>query len=177
MVAGGRREYLSGYLSTVEVLSQETLQWCTASSLPVEISSYPQLTLCGGSFNLLNWNSLYSCSVEDLLKSCKPATNSSDGGSVWTELATVPIRYHSSLATLRGRVLAIGGTDDIYGRNPTGSIHCYNVTTNSWSVTGEMPTPRSRVLAAVLSNDLVVVGGNLSKGSSGSSVLDIGSCL
>ena len=177
VVAGGARGLISGDLSTVEVLSQETLQWSTASSLPVDVP-YPQLTLCGGSFYLLNnVNSLYSCSVEDLLKSCKPATNNSDGGSVWTELTAVPVGCSSSLATLRGRVLAIGGEDDLFGNNPTGAIHCYNVTTNSWSVIGEMPTPRSEVLAAVLpSNDLVVVGGALSE-IEDCSIVDIGSCL
>ena len=174
VVAGGRREYISGYLSMVEVLSQETLQWSTASSLPVGVP-LPQLTLCGGSFYLLNGNSLYSCSVEDLLKSCKPATNSSDGGSVWTELAAVPVKYRSSLATLRGCLLAIGGADDMYGFRPTGAIHCYNVTTNSWSVIGEMPTPRSDVLTAVFpSNYLVVVG---SERSDLESITEIGSCL
>ena len=175
VVAGGMREYFSGYLSTVEVLSQETLQWSTASSLPEGVH-HPQLTLCVGSFYLLNENSLYSCSVEDLLKSCKPATNSSDGGSVWTTLAAVPIKY-SSLVTLRGCVLAIGGAHDQAGRNPTGAIHCYNVTANLWSVIGEMPTPRYWVLAAVLpSNDLVVAGGILSQ-TVYCSILDIGSCL
>ena len=176
VVAGGTRGYRSGRLSTVEVLSQETLQWSTASSLPVRIP-FPRLTLCGGSFYLLSGNSLYSCSVEDLLKSCKPATNSSDGGSVWTELAAaVPVGFSPSLATLRGRVLTIGGARDLFGVYPTGAIHCYNVTTNSWCVIGEMPTPRSSVLAAVLpSNDLVVVGGKLSR--EGCSITEIGSCL
>ena len=61
--------------------------------------------------------------------------------------------------------------------NPTGAIHCYNVITNSWSVIGEMPTPRYSVLAAVLSsNDLVVVGGWLSL-TEDCSIIDIGSCL
>ena len=170
VVAGG-----SGDLSTVEVLSQETLQWSTASSLPVDVAS-PQLTLCGRSFYLLNVKSLYSCSVEDLLKSCKPATNSSDGCSVWTELAAVPVTFYSSLVTLRGHVLAIGGAHDRFDGNPTGAIHCYNVTTNSWSHC-EMPTPRYDVLAAVLpSNDLVVVGGRLSQRKD-CSIVDIGSCL
>ena len=54
-------------------------------------------------------------------------------------------------------MLAIRGE---IGGNPTGAIHCYDVTTNSWSVIGEMPTPSSCALIAVLpSNELVVIGG------------------
>ena len=89
-------------------------------------------------------------------------TNSSDGGSVWRKLARVPTPWGSSLATLRGHVLAIGGSDTQNGGNPTGAIHCYDVATNSWSVIGEIPTPRSQVLTAVLPSKLVVVGGLLS---------------
>ena len=89
--------------------------------------------------------------MEDLL-------NSSDCGFEWTRLASIPTLEGSSLATLRGRVLAIGGYNDYSGR--TGAIHCYDVATNSWSVISEMPTPRYQVLTAVLpSNELVVVGG------------------
>ena len=151
VVAGGTLS-LTG--ATVEVLNTETLQWSTASSLP-EAVAFPQMTTCGGCLYLADNNSnVFSCSVKDLLKS----TNSSDGGSVWTRLASIPVEEDSTLATLRGRVLAIGGRDG--GRIPTGAIHCYDVATNSWSVIGEMPTPRSRVLTAVLpSNELVVVGG------------------
>ena len=75
---------------------------------------------------------------------------------MWTTLADIPVWY-SSLATLRGRVLAIGEKD---GGNPTGAIHCYDAATNSWSAVGSMPTPRYYALTAVLpSNELVVVGG------------------
>lgn len=42
----------------------------------------------------------------------------------------------------------------------TGGVHCYDVATNSWTVIGEMPTPRYNVLPAVLpTEELVVVGG------------------
>ena len=153
MVAGGR---LIGGIATVEVLNTETLQWstCTASSFPKGVP-YPQMITCGGCLYLADDKSnVFSCSVEDLLKS----TNSSDGGSVWTRLASIPILVGSTLATLRGRVLAIGGYNKY--SDPTGAIHCYDVATNSWSVISEMPTPRCRVLTAVLpSNELVVVGG------------------
>ena len=154
VVAGGQSTTID--LATVEVLNTKTFQWSTANSLP-EAVSFPQMTTCGGCIYLANSdNKVFSCSVEDLLKS----TNSSDC-SVWTRLASIPTPHGSSLARLRGRVLAIGGHDG--ARNPTGAIHCYDAATNSWSVVGEMPTPRSEVLTAVLpSNELVVVGGRVS---------------
>ena len=121
-----------------------------ASSLPQELP-YPRMTTFGGCIYLASSdNKVFSCPVEDLLKS----TNSSEGGSVWTRLANIPAPEKSTLATLRGCVLAIGVED---GFNPTGTIHCYDADTNSWSVIGEMPT---QVLITVLpSNELVVVGG------------------
>ena len=153
VVAGGGQSMGRDAVATVEVLNTETLQWSTASSLPQQLL-YPQMTTCGGCIYLAsNDKKVFLCPVEDLLKS----TNSSDGGSVWTRLANIPTLLCSTLATLRGRVLAIGGK---YGGNPTGAIHCYDVATKSWSVIGEMPTPRCWALTAVLpSNELVVVGG------------------
>ena len=153
VVAGGR---LKGAIATVEVLNTETLQWSTASSLP-EVVCFPQMTTCGGCLYLADDRSnVFSCSMED-------STNSSDGGSVWTRLASIPVEEDSTLATLRGRMLAIGGEDA--AGNPTRDIHCYDVATNSWSVIGEIPTPRYHALAAVLpSNELVVVGGEDASG-------------
>ena len=155
VVAGGVGSTIND-VATVEVLNTETLQWSTASSLPAAVR-FPQMTTCGGCLYLADDKSnVFSCSVEDLLKS----TNSSDGGSVWTRLASIPTSQGSSVEPLRGRVLAIGGYG--YSGRPilTGAIHCYDVATNSWSVISKMLTPRYRVLAAVLpSNELVVVGG------------------
>ena len=159
VVAGGTQSLPSiiYHLDTVEVLNTETLQWSTASSLPP--GANPQMTTCGGCIYLASSdNKVFSCSVEDLLKSI----NSSDC-SVWTRLARV---HGSSLVTLRGSVLAIGGGDARIG-----AIHCYDVTTNSWSVIGDMPTPRIGTVTAVLpSNELMVVGGVAS------SITEIASC-
>ena len=160
VVAGGLERYLGSGLPTIDILNTETLQWSTAGSLPV-VSSFSQVILCKGSLYVSNFH-LYKNSV--LLKSCKPVTNSSDGGSVWTELADAVPAHRSSIVTLRGCMLAIGGAEYSSGYDPTGAIHCYNVTANSWSVIGEMPTPRYETLAVVLpSNELVVVGGSLSR--------------
>ena len=169
VVAGGRLSLIGGSIATVEVFNTETLQWSIASSLP-EAVCFPQMTTCCEYLYLADdCSNVFSCSVEDLLKS----TNSSDGGSVWTRLASIRTIGKSTLATLRGRVLVIGGHNRYGGL--TGAIHCYDVATNSWSVISEMPTLRYRVLTAVLPrNELVVVGGYIASGRM-CSTLEIGS--
>ena len=161
-VVGGKTSlYSYGVpLSTVEVMNIETLQWSTASGLP-QVFGHPKMTLCDEHLYLSdNKNTLFSCSMEKLLQSSKEpvSTDISNGGSVWTRLANIPARYTSSIVTFKGRVLAITSID--HNGKLTGAIHCYNKATNSWSIIGEMPTPRYGVLTAVLpTNKLVVVGG------------------
>ena len=154
IVAGGANFY-DGVLSVVETLDTNTLQWSSVCSSP-EALKYPNMTLCNGQLYLYKHSKISSCSVEELLKSHKPASiNSSD---MWTKLADILVPYYASLTTLRGQVLAIGGMDQ-HG-TPTRVIHQYNRSTNSWSVIGEMPTPHVRPLIAVLpSHELIVVGG------------------
>ena len=158
IVAGGNAKYVS--LPTVEILDTSSLQWSSASSSPEALES-PHLSLCGKHLYLSQNDTIFSCSVEELLESCKTAsTKRSDGDSVWAELANIPVPYNTSLTTLRGQVLAIGGRDQPDGGTPTGAIHSYNRSTNLWSVIGEMPTPRcGPVLAVLPSNELMVVGG------------------
>ena len=162
VVAGGRSNgsLSSDVLHGVEVLDLDSCQWFSASSSP-QAFQYPHMTLCDGRVYLSDDATVFSCSVEELLKSCKPAsTSSSADDSVWTRLANIPVPHCASLTTLRGQVLAVGGKD-AYGCTPTGAIHQYDRSTNSWSVIREMPTPRSHSLVAVLpSNELIVVGGN-----------------
>ena len=160
IVAGGMTR-LDGYgLSTIEILDTNTLQWSSASRSP-ETLQLPHISLCGEYLYLSQDNAIFTCSVEELLKSCKPS-------SVWTKLTNIPVQYEMSLSTLRGQVLAIGGRDKPFsdpGSTPTGVIHCYDRNTNSWSVIGEMTTPRSHTLvAAQSSNKLIAVGGYDAKG-------------
>ena len=151
IVAGGTSQSAT---AEVEVLDTKTHQWFTACSLPQAVAN-PLMTLCDGFLYLSNSiNTVYSCSVEGLLVSA----DSSDGGSLWTELAEIPVRINSSIVTLGGRVLAISSEN--YDHSQTGAIYRLDEATNSWSIIGAMPTPRRDVLTAVLpSNKLVVVGG------------------
>ena len=167
VVAGGRTGFFGAALSTVDVLDLNTLQWSSASSSPKGFQC-PHMTLCGGYLYLSEHDIIFSCSVEELLKSCKPpSTNGSDGGSVWTGLTDIPVPHGASLATLRGHVLAIGAKNR--------SIHCYDRNTNSWIIIGALPTQRSDTLVAVLpSNELIVVGGE-ERGGKWCSKTEIGS--
>ena len=154
VVAGGRTDMLNG-TDVVEVLDTNTLQWSTANSLP-EPAPFPQMALHNGQIHLFSNDTVFSCSVEELPTS----TTSSSNGSVWTTLADIPVRYDTSLATFKEHVLAIGGSDGVAGLHPRAAIHRYDKATNSWSVIGQLPTPLSGVLTAVLpSNEVIVVGG------------------
>ena len=155
IVAGGGTGLLGAALSVVETLDTNTLQWSSVSSSPEALLA-PNMTLCNGQLYLSKDSKIFSCSVEELLKSRKPASTNSSG-SVWTKLTDISVPYYASLTTLRGQVLAIGGSDQQL--TPTGAIHQYNRSTNSWSVIGEIPTPREGPLLAVLpSHELIVVG-------------------
>ena len=155
IVAGGRNR---AELRTIEVMDRRTFQWISTNTLPEPIG-YPQLTLCnGGYLNICKHQVLYSCSVEDFLHSCQQPTTAANADSLWTKLAPVPIYTGFSLISLGARILAIGGQDKV--DNSQGTIYCYDRATDTWSVIGEIPTPRVDALTAVLpGNELVVVGG------------------
>ena len=157
LVAGGRKAWWGGGLSTVEILTLSTLQWASACTSPMKME-FANITLSRELLYLSQHDKIFSCSLEDLL------TSTTNSGSVWTRLPNIPVRYWASLATLRGRVLAVGGSGEHLLRSDTQTrvVHIYNRSTNRWSVIGEMPTARCNALVAVLaSNELVVVGGSV----------------
>ena len=169
VVAGGRGiDY--NYLSTVEVVETETLQWSTASSLPFGVA-FASAMICQDRVYLLGHNetletssvSVLASSMTDLLQSCRPQSlgarlKALTLRTVWHQVADLPVRS-SSCATLGGQLLAVGGSDDSF-RNDSTAIHQYNPATNSWKVISHMPTARSSPLVAVLpGNTLMVVGG------------------
>ena len=181
VVAGGAGEVTC--LSTVEVMDTETLQWSTASSLPhllyqaTATLSGDQVYMLGGwgqSFHISK--SVFTCSLTALLQSCQSKSGSlgarmktlslPSGPKVWHQLADTPVTF-STCASLRGRLLAVGGRDS--DEACTTAIHTYNTTTNSWEIVSHMATARYRCLVAVLAhNELMVVGGRAPGGDTDS---------
>ena len=171
VVAGGLGEG-DKYLSTVEVMDTETLQWSTASNLPCSLS-WATAKLCGNQVYMLGdfdqrdecSKSVFTCSLATLLQSCKPQSIGArlktlslvSRPKVWNQLADTPVTL-STCASLQGRLLVVGGKDS--DDKETTAIHMHNTTTNSWEVISHMATPRYRCSVAVLPhNELMVVGG------------------
>ena len=169
VVGGGRTGVLLAVISTVEVLSLDTHQWTFAQSMPAfaernmhmimdGVLMYPKMTLCASELYVRLNNQVFYCSVQRLLETCRPASTSSD---VWSRVADIPVPYRATLVTLKGHILAMGGSDKFKAGTPTRAMHRYDRSTDSWSVIGEIPTPRSSPLVVVLpsGNEIIVVGG------------------
>ena len=76
---------------------------------------------------------------------------------MWRYAQDLPVT-ESTLITLGGHLLAIGGEDD--SGKETADVHCYDTHMDSWQVVSKMKNKRRLCLAAVLPEDsLLVVGG------------------
>ena len=157
-------------LDTVEVMTIATKQWTTAQHL-----SHPfgwiSGTICGDQLYLNGGcigvgepsKSVLTCSFTDLLppqslgvrlRTVSLATKP----GVWREIKNLPVTG-STLTTLGGHLLAIGGRSDSHGL--TADVHRYDHQSDSWHVVSKMKNKRSQPLSAVLSEDqLLIVGGH-----------------
>ena len=172
VVAGGWGEG-NKRLSTVEVMSTNTRQWFTASSLPHPLSE-ASATLCGDQVYILagfhekgKSKSVFTCSLDALFQSCQSqslgtrlrALSSPSRGRtrVWQKLLDTPVTL-STCVSLHGQLIVVGGRDS--DDKKTSVIHTYKPATNSWEPISHITTPRSQCLLAVFpQNKLMVVGG------------------
>ncbi len=146
---------LSAWLTTVEILNTVNRQWSSANSLPVAMAAL-SATICGDYVYIHPYTinaektSVYKCSLKQLVES-GPCS------AIWAEITSLPVSF-SSLVTVNGHVLAVGGVE-ANDQDCTINIHQY--TNTSWTVVGHMTSPRSSILTAALpGNKLMVVGGN-----------------
>ena len=151
----------------VEVMDTKTLRWSTVASLPHR-RWQATATICGGRMyigggdnGITYTKSVLMCEVSDLLQSPPGRSHASQ---VWREIAELQ-HISSPLITLRGQLLALGGTVTVSGEGETSEVKLYDVITNSWNVISHMINTRHQFFAAVLPNDRVmVVGGWVSHG-------------
>ena len=166
VVAGGNDG--SKHLDTVEVMNIPNKQWSTARHMPHPFSCISvticrdQLYLGGGYDRVKPSKSVLTCSLPDLLRpqslGAKLRTLSiANKPGIWQHIKELTVTQ-STLTTLGGHLVAIGGTDD--SDNPTADVRRYDPQTDSWHVIMKMKTKRSHSLVAVLPEDrLIIVGG------------------
>ena len=141
-------------LNTVEILNTANMRWSIVSSLPVP-TSHPSTTICGDYVYIhprtsdQEKYSVYKCSLRQL-------TQSQPSSAIWEKIAPLSVSW-SSLVTINGHLLAVGGRDS--NRDKTKDIYQYNKT--SWTVISQTSTPRAACPTAALpGNKLMVVGGD-----------------
>ena len=154
LVAGGR---FKSELQSIDIMDRASNQWSTATfGLPLSIGD-PQLAMCSGQLYLCNYRSMYSTSMERLVKNC--ANDYESLSSTWKKLSHLPLHMGgASLAALDDKVVAVGG----HGNNniSTGDICSYDEKSDSWTLVSKMPIPRGDVLTAPQpGNALLIVGG------------------
>ena len=170
IVAGGAHDrYI---LSTVEVLDTDTYQWSIASPLTLPFAG-AQLSICGerlyvvGGSNLCGrTQSVLSCSVPELLRSCQPARKLREApakkSTIWRHVANA-LYYDSSCVTLCGQLVAVGG----------GKITVYNERTDSWEAMTDTQTAREQALVAAVNEKMMVVGGMVESSARGWTETDL----
>lgn len=94
--------------------------------------------------------------------SCPVSEVENDG---WTGLRDMP-HYQQTLTCFKGHILGLGGRTDS-GTHPSRikAIYRYDIESDLWSEFGEMEVARCDCLVAVVSNKMIVVGGEDSEES------------
>lgn len=116
--------------------------WSTKASCPVSASAR-SITMMGKIFSFVT--------SSKTVYQYDPSTNA------WTQIADMNlIRNGVALATVNGKLYAIGGNSDSGNLN---SIEEYNPATNTWLLKANMPTARQGACAAVIDNMIYVIGG------------------
>ena len=158
IVAGG-----NGGQYKVEVLDTDTKQWLIASSLISNIIN-GTISICSERLyiNDFQTSNVFTCSIPELLNSCQPLsstekTTPSKQSKIWRRIADLPNKS-STLATLYGQLVAVGGWKD---DAVVTSIFIYDEQMNSWEIMEHIPTARYTALVAIVNEKMMVIGGKV----------------
>ena len=145
-------------------------QWSSAAGIPVKNQFVcASGVICGDLLYVLgekNSNSVYSCSLSDLLESRRNKSNAATprhSDIIWKQLADLPL-YYSACVSLCGHILAISGNLSWYNvKTSIKVVYACNPTTNSWKVMpmSPMSVARHHCFAVTLptTNELMVASG------------------
>ena len=169
IAAGGSSDVL---LSIVEVLNTASNRWSAVCSLPFP-TDQPSVAVHGGYIYIAAGERAAKEEECTVLRSTLSSLISPKPGTVaWDRTANLPFSQ-STLATVRGHLLAIGGcapqrvaTKDVYAINQTNGY--------LWDLVGQLSSCRCNALTAVLSeNRVIVVGSSVAEESMSAEVVTV----
>ena len=166
VVAGGKT--LEGEeLNSVEILNTKVFHWCLVSSLPKPLCRMTlslvedSLYVTGGSNASSSSATVFVCSFTALIQSSKQQSVASLGSqNIWKTVANVPC-VGSAFVVFANCLLSVGGEDkSSSGANL--SVHVYDHEMDRWDLVHglKLPNTSSNLVAGVIGNHLVVVGGS-----------------
>ena len=156
VVAGG----VSGdrtYLATVEMLNIDSKQWSKVSLLPTPVN-HSSVSICGEYIFVHDIHAQPNGKYSVVRSSLLSLTRSTPKPVIWEDVASLPV-HHSTLVTVNGHLLAVGGKSTKGDRS--NEVHQYNPTADSWQVISQMEVARSECAAALLPDDKLMVAGGI----------------
>ena len=166
--AGGRD------LATVELLNTSTNQWLAASSLPTPCGLLTSAIVDDHGYVVTASKQVYRVSLPDIVSQTVDQSTASKSPALWRRLpADTPLSCSTAIS-LRGYLIAVGGSHDNRTRT---YIHLYQPESEQWTKVGDLPNVREYCSCVVLpSGELLVAGGQESYGQRTSRV-DVASVL
>ena len=149
-------------LSSVEVMNTNSKQWYAGPPIPIpwvamKIATVGDECYFMGGYNTI-WsspNTVYSVSLSALMTRLNSSTRK--GLEIWKEITELQITGFTPLS-ISGSLLAVGGRDED-GQTVT-AINLYQPDTREWVKVGNLPTPRSNCICAMITNrEMLVAGG------------------
>ena len=132
-----------GVLSSIEVLSEDAMEWTLCGDLPTSASvSFPSSTLVGSDIFLLG--GYHAQTAVSASHHCHASSSSAFVSGLglqldlWKSLPDLP-HLQSTGLSIGGCLLALGGTDCPYSDPVRREIYALDVATRRWVQVGELP--------------------------------------
>jgi uncharacterized protein (TIGR03437 family) len=163
LIASGNGAPFSSILNTAELYDPATNSWSPAGNLNVARQS-PRATLLADGRVLVSGGMVVSGTTASFTNTAEvydPATNA------WTPtgLMNAGRVLHTITLLPNGKVLAAGGSSAAFRPMLQNTAELYDPATNTWTLTGEMTTPRVTHSTTLMANGRVLVSGGSSDGN------------
>ena len=155
LVAGGYGATWTN-LATVELFNTSMNQWLATSSLPRPCDLLTSAIVEDYGYLVMYSKQEFRVSLPDIISQTVDQSTASKSPALWCRLPDTLLSCSTAIS-LRGYLLAVGGSHDNYTRT---DIHLYQPESEQWTKVGDLPNVREYCSCAMLpSGELLVAGG------------------